>query len=126
MPAKEDGVSAQTDDSIFLLLVRGSSDRTSIPEGSQDLDFTSEPEEDTLLVDQTPPSDPQTLVSDCEVEDTNAHGRSLLSLFRIVDLPCAFSDVAPLGSPMCPITIPIHYRGYSSFVGQCYVFRFLL
>jgi len=83
MPAKDDGgVSAKTDDSIFLLLVRGSSDRTPLPEGSQDSDCTSEPEEYTLPVHQTPPSDAQTLVSDYEFEDTNTRGRQLISLFR--------------------------------------------
>jgi len=77
MPAKEDnGVSAQAEDSIFLLLVRGFSDRAPLTEESQDLDHTFEPEEGTLFVDHTPQSDAQTLVSDFKVEDTGARGRS--------------------------------------------------
>ena len=82
MPGKEDnGSSAQADDSIFLLLVRGLSDRVPLVEESQDSDCTSE-SEDTLAVDQTPLPAVQTLVSDCEVESTDGRGRSLLSFFR--------------------------------------------
>ena len=30
-------------------------------------------------------------------------------------------DISPLGSPMCPVTIPIHHRGFSAFVCQLYI-----
>ena len=75
MPAKDDaGVSAQADDSVFLLLVRGFSDCAPLAEESKDSDCASKPEEETLFVDQAPPSDAQTLVSDREVEDRDAGG----------------------------------------------------
>jgi len=81
MPGKDDnGGSAQVDDSTFVLLVRGLSDRVPPVEESQDLDYTSEPE-DILVANQTPTFAAQTLVSDHGVEGTGAHGKPLLSLF---------------------------------------------
>jgi len=83
MPGKDDGdVPAHAEDSVFLLLVRGYSDRSPFSEDFQDPDHTLEPE-DTLFVDQTPQSDGQTSVSDCEVGDTGACGRQRSLFSRI-------------------------------------------
>lgn len=80
MPGKEDGGSPpQADDSVFLLLVRGSSDRAPSVEEPGASHCPSE-FNDAIVAGQTPPSDAPTLVSDCEVEDTDKRGRSLSSL----------------------------------------------
>ena len=101
MPRKEDnGGSAQADDSIFVLLVRGLSDRIPVVDESQDLDCTSE-SDDTLVVNQTPPPAAQTLVSDYEVEGTGTGSRSLLSLFRNQQTYLAHSQTLPLSVPQC-------------------------
>ena len=62
MPAKESGdISAQVDSSIFLLLVRGASDRAPLTGEYLDSDYTPKPKEP--------------IVSDGELEDTGARGR---------------------------------------------------
>lgn len=101
MPGKEDnGNSAQVDDSTFVLLVRGSSDRLPPVEVSQDSDYTSG-FEDILVANQTPTSAAQTLVSDCEVEGTYAHGKPLLSFFGNQRTYLAHSQTFPLLVPPC-------------------------
>lgn len=101
MPGKEDNNnSAQVDDSTFVLLVRGSSDRLPLVEESQDSDYTPE-FEDTLVANQTPTSAAQTLASDCEVEGTYARGKPLLSLFGNQRTYLAHSQTFPLSVPPC-------------------------
>jgi hypothetical protein len=101
MPEKEDnGGSAQADGSTFVLLVRGLSDRAPLVEEPQGSDCMFEPE-DTLVADHTPPSAAQALVSDCEVEGTDARGRPFLSLFRNQRAYLAHSQMFPLSVPPC-------------------------
>jgi len=77
MPAKEDSYApAKAEDFIFLLLVRGLSDRSPLTSGPQDLDCIFESKEGTLFADHNPQSGAHTLVSDLEVEDTGTRGRS--------------------------------------------------
>jgi hypothetical protein len=79
MPAKDDkGIPCKTEDSLFLLLVRGFDDRASLPEEYQDPDYAPEPDVDTPFVEQTPQTDAQTLVSDYKVEGTSTRGGSRL------------------------------------------------
>ena len=78
MPTKKDyGTPYEAEDSLFFLLVRGSSDRI---EASQNSGQTSEPETDTLSAEQTPKTGVQALGPDHETEDTSAHGKSFLPL----------------------------------------------
>ena len=75
MPAKEDnGVSYKAEDSLFLLLVRGSGDWAALSEESQGLDRASEPEGDVPFVERTPEAEARVLVSNCEVEDVDKDG----------------------------------------------------
>lgn len=102
MPGKEDGsASPQADDSTFLLLVRGLSDRVPLAEEFQASDRTSEPEEDILFVDQTPPSGAPTMVSDREVEDMVTSGRPSLLLSRNQLIYLAHSQKFPISILLC-------------------------
>jgi hypothetical protein len=84
MPAKEDnGVPPKAEDSLFLLLVRGPRDQSPLSEKCQGSDNTAEVEGYPLSVDQTVA---QASGSDCEVEDTDAHGGSPFLPLRISSL----------------------------------------
>lgn len=80
MPAREDdGTSYKAEDLLFLLLVRGSSDRASFDES----------------------------------QDSSSEMRT-----RRADAVAFDQDISPLGSPMCDVAVPVHYRGFSAFVGR--------
>lgn len=81
MPAKEgDNVHYTAEDSLFFLLVRGSSDQVSHSEESQDLDLTSELEKDTHSLEHTPVPKVSALGPDCEGNDRSARGRQMITI----------------------------------------------
>jgi hypothetical protein len=117
MPTRDDGgVPCKAEDSIFLLLVRGSNDRPSLSEESQNSDYASELEGEPPSVEKAQETVAQALGPDCDAEDTSTCCKSLS--FSTGKHLTWRTDVPPLGSPMCPVTVPFHWRGFSAFVCQ--------
>lgn len=102
MPGKEDsGAPPQADDSVFLLLVRGPSDRVPTVEEPEAFHCVSR-SEDLLVVGQTPLPDSPTWVSDFEVEDTGKDGGPLsLLILRNQPIYLAHSQTSPRLVPRC-------------------------
>lgn len=78
VPTKEDdGTPCKAEDSLFYLLVRGSSDRPPLSGEYQDSDHTSTLEGDSLSVERTYETGVEAPCSDSDVEDEDPCGMSL-------------------------------------------------